>query len=468
MADWPEPPVVPRDLDHFHGHVSENPAPWFEYLQLCHKVAERLSSENITLRQTLQVAEKEVTSRTNQIGYQREEHDRLVDRLQNKLVTAEAEKLNALAAAAPVVGTPETIPLPDEPAENAPAHATRASTTPATAPSEPPRLSERIPDPDKFLGDSKDLNRFVSQVYQKLTVNRDRFRTPQERMTYVTSRLSGNAYAQIAPHITLGNHDFVDFEEILRLLETAFGDPDRVQNAQNELFRLRQKHVDFSSFHAEFERLSLEGELPEIARAPLLMQNISRELHEMLLHTPAPSKEYRSLARHLQELDNRRRQYYQRTQFPQARISQRTTPLVTPPSQSVRPISPAYQESRRETRAATTQPSSSGDPMDLSIARRHSRSDKETGACFRCHQAGHRVRDCQLPDTRPQDVQRRDVLARELRSLELRLERPHVQPNSMSRSPSPPSPRTSARDRSASPTSYSENEISLAEVVSRR
>ena len=126
-------------------------------------------------------------------------------------------------------------------------------------------------------------------------------------MTYVTSRLSRTAYAQIAPHITLGNHDFTDFEEILRLLETAFGDPDRVQNAQNELFRLYQAHTDFSNFHAEFERLSLEGELPEIARAPLLMQNISRELHEMLLHTPSPSKEYRPLVRHLQELDNRRR-----------------------------------------------------------------------------------------------------------------------------------------------------------------
>jgi len=468
MADWPEPPIVPQDFDHFQSHVSENPAPWFEYLQLCHDVVERLSAENATLRQTVQDAEKQLASKANQMEYQREEYDRLADRLQSKLITAEAEKLNALAAAAPVVGTPETTPLPNESAENAPAHATRAPTAPATAPREPLRLSERIPDPDKFLGDSKDLNRFVSQVYQKLTVNRDRFRTPQERMTYVTSRLSGTAYAQIAPHITLGNHDFTDFEEILRLLETAFGDPDRVQNAQNELFRLHQAHADFSSFHAEFERLSLEGELPEIARAPLLMQNISRELHEMLLHTPSPSKEYRPLVRHLQELDNRRRQYRQRTQFPQARISQRATPLTALPPQSVHPVSPGPHERKREIRIPTTPLPGSGDPMDLSMVRRHSRSDRETGACFRCHKTGHRVRDCQLPDTRPQDVQKRDVLARELRSLELRLEHPYARANTISRSPSPPSPRKSVRDRSASPTSYSENGVSLAEVVSRR
>ena len=469
MTDWPKPPIVPRDLEHFQSHVSEHPGPWFEYLQLCHEVAENLSSENCGLRQTVQEAEKQLASKISQVEFQREEHDRLTDRLQNKLATAEAEKLNALATAAPLVKTPETLPPSDDAAENAPADATRAPATPAPAPREPARLSGRIPDPDKFVGDSKDLNRFVSQVYQKLTVNRDRFRTSQERMTYVTSRLSGNAYAQIAPHITRGNHDFTDFEEILRLLEVAFGDPDRVQNAQNELFRLRQKQSDFSSFHAEFERLSLEGELPEIARAPLLMQNISRDLHEMLLHTPAPSKDYRPLVRHLQELDNRRRQFYQRTQVPQTRISQRSVPFPTVQPQPTRPAPQVSHESRRETRFATTQPSSSGDAMDLSIARRRSRPDRETGACFRCHKAGHRVRDCPVPDSRPQDVQRRDALARELRSLELRLERPYVRsPSPSPRSPSPSGASDFLGGRDDSPVRYQENEASLAEVVSRR
>lgn len=81
MADWPEPPIVPQDFDHFQSHVSENPAPWFEYLQLCHDVAERLSAENATLRQTVQDAEKQLASKAGQMEYQREEYDRLADRL---------------------------------------------------------------------------------------------------------------------------------------------------------------------------------------------------------------------------------------------------------------------------------------------------------------------------------------------------------------------------------------------------
>jgi hypothetical protein len=42
----------------------------------------------------------------------------------------------------------------------------------------------------------------------------------------------------------------------------------------------------------------------EASLGTLLMQNISFELHEMLLHMPTLSKEYCPLVRHLQELDN--------------------------------------------------------------------------------------------------------------------------------------------------------------------
>ncbi|CAJ2512146.1 Uu.00g051610.m01.CDS01 [Anthostomella pinea] len=100
-------------------------------------------------------------------------------------------------------------------------------------------------------------------------------------------------------------------QKCLAYLENAFRDPDRIQNAQNKLYQLKQRNQDFSIFFSEFQCLALEGEMPEDALTPLLFQGISRELQDMLLHSPTPSRRYRDYANHLQALDNRFRQYQQ-------------------------------------------------------------------------------------------------------------------------------------------------------------
>ena len=92
---------------------------------------------------------------------------------------------------------------------------------------------------------------------------------------------------------------------MLKYLERAFRDPNRTQNAQNKLFQLRQKHLDFSTYYAKFQRLALEAEMPESALVLLLFQGILRELQDMLLHNPALLTNYTIYANYLQALDNR-------------------------------------------------------------------------------------------------------------------------------------------------------------------
>lgn len=419
-------PGCPDSLGDFLKQVDENREAWYHYVREATNQNAYLSNENASLReQVIDLQEKgtatraELSEAQGVIRFQQKEKETLSTRA----IRAEIERDQAVERAVQAVNTSATPPASTStPAEITQDTLPRATAFIAPEPSENSRLSEKLPDTDKFSGDSKDLNRFVNQIYQKLTVNRDRFRTPEERMAYVTSRLTGTAYAQVAPRIRFGKHQFTDFEDILKLMEEAFGDPDRVQNAQNELFRLRQKNHDFSTFYAEFERLALEGEMPETSRGPLLMQNISYELHEMLLHTPAPSKEYRPLARHLQELDNRRRQHLQHQRYSAPKSSNTNrAPRTTPPPSPFLGVTPSY--------AKPVQKAVSGDPMDLSNTRR--RPDKETGNCFRCHQPGHRIRGCPQPDTRPQSIQRRDSDARRYRMSVLGV-----------RSPSPPqSPR---------------------------
>ena len=109
------------------------------------------------------------------------------------------------------------------------------------------------------------------------------------------------------PKIAYGLPQFPDYPDMLVYLEAAFGDPDRVQNAQNKLYQLKQRNSDFNTYFSEFQRLALEGEMPEEGLTPLLFQGISRELQDMLLHNPSPSRQFRAYAQHLQSLDNRYR-----------------------------------------------------------------------------------------------------------------------------------------------------------------
>lgn len=161
------------------------------------------------------------------------------------------------------------------------------------------RISEKLPDSDRFDGSRENLRPFLQQIHAKMTANADRFTTRTSRLTYVAGRLSGRAYNLILPRMVFGVPQFPDYHQLLEYLGTAFGDPDRVQNAQNRLYRLKQREQDFNTFLSEFQRLALEGEVSEDALSPLLFQNISRELQDMLLHNPTPSREYHQFANHL-------------------------------------------------------------------------------------------------------------------------------------------------------------------------
>jgi hypothetical protein len=71
----------------------------------------------------------------------------------------------------------------------------------------------------------------------KMTANADRFTSATARLTYVAGRLAGKAYELILPKTQYGVPQFVDYPDLLKYLEEAFGDPDRVQNSRNKLER---------------------------------------------------------------------------------------------------------------------------------------------------------------------------------------------------------------------------------------
>jgi hypothetical protein len=319
----PMPPFLPESEEQFIEHVSAHPQVWYHYCQAAYlyiekhgNTLEESAKEATRLRTQLSESEEQLRSANLDNGklrsiieFQKEQYNEQLQDANRRIIESEVAKEKALAIAQPAVFTPPSAaryePVVKDQADPAP----RKTTPFVTAPSESTRQSEKLPDPEKFNGQRSDLRRFVSQIHEKMIVNQDRFPTPLSRMSYVTSRLSGTPYSQILPYIRNGICQLDDYPEVLKILERAYGDPNRVQNTRSELFRFKQTNKEFAAFFAEFQRLGLEAEMNDESLATLLEQAISNELRGMLLHNPPTSRQYLDLAAHLQELENRRRYY---------------------------------------------------------------------------------------------------------------------------------------------------------------
>lgn len=389
FPDRPNPPFSAENPQDLSDHAAEHSEEWLLYFRNLNahlSQVEEFAHEKSVL---LDKAQETVASREAVIAYQ-EEH---MAKLNAQLVRAEVEKERAIDAAQSAV-------LPTRPAASGLAaepllgHAERETPTLATPPSESSRPSEKLPDPEVFKGQRSDLRRFVQQICGKMIANADRFPTAQSRLIYVAGRLKDDAYNLILPKTLYGVPQFVDYQQLLDYLEQAFGDPDRVQNAQNRLYNLKQKNQDFSVYFSEFQRLALEGEMPESALTPLLYQGISRELQDMLLHSAPTSREFRLFSRHLQELDNRFRQHQQQTRRAGENNRTPTTRQIT--------ATPAARLPAVTATVQTTLSRPDPNAMDLSASRRpppgyQPSGRKERGECYRCGSPNHRVANCPLP-----------------------------------------------------------------------
>ena len=123
-----------------------------------------------------------------------------------------------------------------------------AQSTPASSsPFDPAEKFEKI---ELYFGNKEELRTFLAKLRTRCATMPDN----QAKLRYAFNALSGPAAAQVLPYVRDDRVDLTDLAALIKILENAFGNPNRVRDAENKLFSISQENRDFSAYFAEFQR----------------------------------------------------------------------------------------------------------------------------------------------------------------------------------------------------------------------
>ena len=97
-----------------------------------------------------------------------------------------------------------------------------------------------------------DINMWESKMAKKLTANVDHYNTEALHMTYVDSRIDGDAYKHLATQLRIGaKKPFSTAEKMFKVFQKAYDDVNWQHTAMNKFKDLKMTK-DFNSFWVEF------------------------------------------------------------------------------------------------------------------------------------------------------------------------------------------------------------------------
>jgi hypothetical protein len=246
--------------------------------------------------------------------------------------------------------------------------------------------STKLPDPP-ILTDGKEptYDDWVAKMQSKLEANEDHFPTDALKIGYVQSRVAGTAALHINPRLRpAATNKFQTAGEIFKVLEKVYGDPDRKYTARQAYRKLYQNKDSFSTFWAEFQRLTVELDMDEETLIDDLRHKVNGKMQNALISEISPTSLH-ALARKCLLID----QNIQKAQAHESRMNRKPTTVTN--NQQV----PRAQDQDNKKEYRTYTPRLYRAP--------HADPEKEKlmkeGRCFLCQQAGHKAIEC--PDRKP-------------------------------------------------------------------
>jgi hypothetical protein len=160
------------------------------------------------------------------------------------------------------------------------------------APQQQEDRGQKFPDSPDFSGSHRtQLRGSIAQLPMVVRHTPSRFPDEQAKMRYAFNRLSALALKQILPHIREnGEVGLEDIPAFVQLLEAAFGDPDRVATAEQNMMEIKQKNRQLSQYYAGFQVIAADLDWNPSALRNDLRSGLSEEMKDSFIHTDMPDE----------------------------------------------------------------------------------------------------------------------------------------------------------------------------------
>jgi len=292
----------------------------------------------------------------------------------------------------------------------------------------PPLRSEKHPDPSVYTGQAADLERFISQLNNKLEANADRYPTERERVIYAYSRLEGKAAQDLQGYFRPGSNGILTVNSFVEHLERRYGDPFKSVTARAAWLDLRQRNMSFTDFLTQFENLANIAGISDPQRMKEQLEHaMSREMKRHLIYQVPYPETFHALAARCSQIESLEKLVNRTSSATATATTPRHQPAVPtatrtetamtrrplhPTTQLISPTSPATGANATPVVERTT--THGGNLMDLSrnrgpLSQEEKQRRRDNNLCLYCGGIGHIARECPNRTTRIAEMELADL-----------------------------------------------------------